>query len=146
MFFLTDPLCAAGGQPIASWGKCIISLSFSLTSSRTHRFYWNFTSLGTFWFQLMVRCSCRCCPPFCLQHCSPRYCRVPGDFDGISRDCWPWFRARPAEVRFSQEEVKFLGHQVLASGICPLPGHVEAVKTALAAAAELKHPQTTPSA
>ena len=33
---------AAGGQPIASWGKCTIPLSFSSTSSRTHRFDWNF--------------------------------------------------------------------------------------------------------
>ena len=39
----TTSLCAAGGQPIASWGKRTIPLSFSSTSSRTHRFDWNFT-------------------------------------------------------------------------------------------------------
>ena len=33
----------------------------------------------------------------------------------------------PQKSVFGQEEVKFLGHRVLASGICPLPGHVEAV-------------------
>ena len=33
----------------------------------------------------------------------------------------------PQKSVFSQEEVKFLGHGVSASRICPLPGHVEAV-------------------
>ena len=33
----------------------------------------------------------------------------------------------PKKSVFGQEEVKFLGHQVAASGIRPLPGHVEAV-------------------
>ena len=81
-------LCAAGGQPIANWGKHTIPLSFSPTSSRTHYWFdWNFMLaavnrpiLGANFLQhhqfdvsiaqyLLVPC---CCPPPCLQYCSPR--------------------------------------------------------------------------
>ena len=75
----------------------------------------------------------------CLTHCA----ETCGDF---------------CQSVFGQEEVKFLSHQVSASGIWSVPGHVQGscfpspmrfrvcfrpvAKSALAAAAKLKHPHT----
>ena len=45
----------------------------------------------------------------------------------LRRLCENGLTINPQKSIFGQEEVKFLGHLVLASGIRPLPGHVEAV-------------------
>ena len=54
-------LRAAGGQPILSWGKRTLPLSFSSSSGGTHRFDWDFTLAAVDpWRRLLVTPSVRC--------------------------------------------------------------------------------------